>query len=67
MVLNTDKVYGPAEAGRELDCSAATVKRVAVEIGVQPILTQSGARLFTAEHVEKIRGERERRAREALR
>ncbi len=67
MTMSIDKVYSPAEAGRELNCSAATVKRIAVEIGVQPILTQSGARLFTGEQVERVRTERERRAREAAR
>ncbi|MCX6908163.1 MAG: DUF3853 family protein [Verrucomicrobia bacterium] len=59
------KVFSPAEAGRELGCSASTVKRMAAELKIDPLLTQSGARLFTAEMLERIRAERERRAREA--
>ncbi|MBI5688302.1 MAG: hypothetical protein HZC54_24785 [Verrucomicrobia bacterium] len=67
MTKGIGKVYGPAEAGRELGVSAATVKRTAAEIGVEPLLTQSGARLFTAEQVGKLRAERERRAKEVAR
>lgn len=68
MSTGLGKLYGPAEAGRELDgISASSVKRLAAEIGIEPMLTVGGARLFTAEHIGKIRSERERRAREVAR
>lgn len=59
------KVFGPAEAGRKLGCSASTAKRMAAELKLDPLLTQSGAQLFTTKMVERIQRERERRAREA--
>lgn len=66
MSTGSSKLWSPAEAGRVLGgISASSVKRVAAEIGIAPMLTVSGARLFTAEQVEKIKQERERRAREA--
>lgn len=67
MSLDTGKVFGPAEAGREVGCSGSTVKRIAAELKIDPLLTQGGARLFTAEQVAKIKAERERRGKEAAR
>jgi hypothetical protein len=66
MSEGTAKVFSPAEAGRELRCSASTVKRLAADLRIDPLLTVSGARLFTVEHVARIKAERERRAREAV-
>jgi hypothetical protein len=67
MSKDLNKLYTPAEAGRELECSGSTVKRLAADLRLDPILTMSGARLFTADQVERIRAERERREREATR
>jgi len=63
----TAKVFSPAEAGREVRRSASTVKRVAAELRLDPLLTVGGARLFTAEQVEKIKIELQRREQEARR
>lgn len=60
-------VFSPAEAGRDLGCSASTVKRVAADLRIEPIRTIGGARLFTGEQVDKIRVERARRAVDAAR
>jgi hypothetical protein len=67
MSQSMSKVYGPSDAGRELNCSAATVKRIAADLRIDPLLTVTGARLFTADQVERIRVERTRRAKEMAR
>lgn len=61
------KVFSPAEAGREVHRSASTVKRVAAELRIEPLLTVGGARLFTADQVSKIKTELQRREQEATR
>ena len=61
----TATVFEPAEIGRGVNRSAATVKRIAAEAGIEPLRTQRGARLFTSEQVARIKAEIERRAREA--
>ncbi len=67
MTAGTEKLYSPSEAGRAIGVSGSTVKRIASELKLSPLLTMSGARLFTADQVEQIRGERERRKRESER
>lgn len=59
-----DNVFTPAEAGKALGCSGATVRRLAVELRFDVLRTAGGSRLFTAEQVEKMRTERTRRASE---
>jgi len=67
MNSETATVFEPAEIGRDANRSAATVKRVAAEAGIEPLRTQRGARLFTEEQAERIKAEIERREREANR
>lgn len=59
--------YAPQDAAQVCECCAATVKRIADELRLPVIRTKGGVRLFTAEQVRRIQGERDRRAREALR
>ncbi|MCX7825839.1 MAG: hypothetical protein N2689_09810 [Verrucomicrobiae bacterium] len=59
-------VFEPADIGREAHRSAQTVKRVAAELGIEPLRTRRGARLFTAEQAARIRAEIERREREGM-
>lgn len=60
-------IYGPADGGKAAECSAETFKRVASEMGIEPLRTPRGARLYTLEQVEQVKAERVRRAQEALR
>jgi hypothetical protein len=61
------ELFTPQDAARVCECCAATVKRLADEIRLPVIRTVGGVRLFSRQQVERIRQERERRAREALR
>ncbi|MFZ2639724.1 MAG: DUF3853 family protein [Verrucomicrobiia bacterium] len=61
------KVFSPAEAGREMGCSASTVKRMAAELKLDLLLTQNGTRLFTAEQATKVKTERKCRLKEVRR
>ena len=68
--LETDaelELYTPQDAGRVLDCCAATVKRIGDELHLPAIRTVGGVRLFSRQQVERIQQERERRAIEASR
>lgn len=63
----TATVFEPAEIGRGANRSAATAKRIAAELGIEPLRTQRGARLFTGEQAARIKEEITRREREASR
>jgi len=54
----------PADIGKCANRSAPTIKRVAAEIGIEPMRTPRGARLFTAEQADAIKTEIARRERE---
>ena len=62
-----ERFFTPAEAGREVGCSAASVRRLSEELRIEPARTIGGERLFLARHVEQLRTEWQRRAREAAR
>ena len=63
--MSSNMLYGPADGGRAANCSAETFKRIALELGIEPQRTPRGARLFSLQDVERVKSERERRAREA--
>lgn len=63
----SERVYTPAEAGRDVGCSAATVRRLSDELRMEPVRTIGGERLFLAPQVERLRGEWLRRKKEACR
>ena len=67
MDTSAERLYSPADAGRECGCCGTTIKRLAAEIGIEPILTVSNERLFTKAHVDRIKAERQRRAAETVR
>lgn len=53
------------DVGRLLNRSTSSVKRMAAELSLDVVRTPFGTRLFHAGHVEKLRAEIVRRAREA--
>lgn len=61
------ELYTPQDAARVCECCAATVKRLASEIGLPAIRTVGGVRLFSREQVDRIQQERIRRAQESFR
>lgn len=62
-----ERVFTPAEAGREVGCSAASVRRLSDELRIEPMRTVGGERLFVAQHVEQLKTEWRRRQADASR
>ena len=60
-------LYVAGEAARECECSASTIRRLAEELKLAVLRTQKGCRIFTADQVQQIASELERRRREAWR
>ncbi len=63
----SERVFTPAEAGREVGCSAATVRRLSDELKMEPVRTVGGERLFQVRQVERMKEEWLRRQKEATR
>ena len=65
--VTSGQIFTSQDAARVLMCSAGTVKRLADELRLSVQRTVGGVRIFSADQVEKLRRERERRAREGQR
>jgi hypothetical protein len=64
MDTDTSRLWTPAEVGKPVNRSGSTAKRVALELRIEPLRTQFGARLFTQEQAARITAEIQRRAQE---
>lgn len=61
------ELFSVGDAAAVLECSTATVRRIADEMRLPLIRTRGGIRLLSEHQVSRIRSERERRAIEAVR
>ena len=59
--------FTPGEGARRCGCHANSVKRIADELGITPLRTENGLRIFSLPQIEKIAAELARRRKEALR
>lgn len=64
---STQRVFTVGDAAKKVVASITTVKRIATELRLNILQTESGVWLFSEDQIEKIKRERERRAVEAAR
>lgn len=61
LAANTRQVFTVGDAGRVVNRSASSIRRLAEELRIEPQRTASGVRIFNFEQVQKIAGELRRR------
>jgi hypothetical protein len=65
--VTSGEFYTPCDVGRQVNRSAATIKRMADELRLPLKRTVGGVRIFNADQVQRLKDEIVRREMEAMR